>query len=455
MKVLKPNVAKTANVNITINPAGETFVLAITFAKNGSVIGETFEKEFVSSGSTQFVGVDVTTPLVEDDYHIFVDLFLKTSMGDIPVYQTIQQWVSWDVVKIYELADVYEAYNPKAYFDDAELENYAFEAGTQHKITVEFTNPYTSAHEFYIAGSVPSLGLDLFNGLRFFSVAAGARVTKDLEFIVGATPVVVGPVGAKIHCTTSGLTGPEFATSPVSVVENPTPQIGTIEVVPAVTSVKQGDPFNYDVKITNTTNRAWVYNFKVYLYDKDGGLIGGVVTGIGVNPYSTGVFNWTTSMVKDWGLPPVGTATIKTVFMGQTQTQCTFSITAGAVPAAKVAFVSKAWFRIPEQNNILMLRVDLKNNSGRTLTPWEFDGYIWATHRAEGWTFEAGLYPESGESNWAAGRTRSFLSEWWNMGFNPGTYDVIMGLKTYEPDSWVMNGMSYPISLGSYTHNIS
>ena len=304
------------------------------------------------------------------------------------------------------------------------------------------------AHEFYIADDA---GLNVFNTWGFFTVGAGQTVTKEMNLLMSTTPQLVGPVTFEIHCTTPGIDKVDVSAGSLEIIESTVEKAGTIQVVPVTTSVPQGAPFEYDVKITNPTSKVWSYWFEVYLYDKNGDVIGGVSTSISVNPNSTGIFEAVTSMIKDWGVPPAGTATIKTVFMGQTQTQGTFTISAATIPAAQVAYVSKTWFVDTAANNNLMLRINLKNNSGRTLTPWEFDSYLWSTHRVEGWVFESGLSPDGWDGEWPAGTTKPFLADWWNMGFNPGVYDVILGLKTYEPGTWTLNGMSYPVSLGSYT----
>lgn len=454
MKVLKPGVTKTASVNMTVNPVGETYVLALTFAKNGSIVSQSYEREFVGTGTPQYIGVDVVAPSIQDDYHLFVDIYLKRSMGDTPVYQQFGQWVSWDVIRVYELADVYEAYNPKAYFDDEELESYVFEAGTRHKITVEFTNPYDKSYWFYLNDYNKLPGLKLYQELQNFSVGAGARAKKNVEFVVGDSPMVVGPLDIKIHCLQSGLTGPVFATSPITIIENPTVIAGSIDVVPEVTSIGQGEYLKLKVRITNPTNKAWAYGYTMQLDDKDGNMISGFITNLSVPPFSTGESEtYGMSMLREWEKPPAGTATFKAKFLGQTHTLRSIAITTKTMPASKVAYVSKQWFRWVEQNNTLMLRVNLKNNTGKALDPWGFDNCIWATHRTEGWVFEAGLYPDGWYEDWPAGATKPFLSGWWDMGSNPGTYDVVMGLKSYDHDigAWCVSGMSYPVSLGSYT----
>ncbi len=409
----------------------------------GQVV-DSIERE-IDTGVTKLLSTDITMPEVSEPTELIFEVHAY-EISASPAYDL--GIVASTSVIVQELPSG-GAYNAEAYFDDVRLANYEFEAGSAHKITVKFTNPFDAPLEFYLAGQLGSM--DLFNQIGFFTVGAGQTVTKEANFLAGETLGSVGPVPISVHCTTSGVPGEDFETGSVEIIESSAVQDGTIEVVPLQTSVPQGASFEYDVKITNTTSKVWVYPFKVYLYDKNGEVISGVSTSIGVNPHSTGVFEWATSMIKDWGVPPAGTATIKTVFLGRTETQGTFTITAATVPAAKVAYVSKTWFRIPEQNNTLMMRVNLKNNSGRTLTPWDFDGYIWSTHRAEGYVFESGLSPDGWDGDWPAGTTKPFLSEWWNMGFNPGVYDVILGLKTYEEGTWTVNGMSYPVSLGSYT----
>jgi len=398
----------------------------------------------IDPGVTKLLGTDIVMPSVTEATEVKAEIHAYELSYSPPYDMGIIASASALVM----VPPSENEYNASAYFDGAPAASYQFYAGTIHKVTVKFTNPYNTAHEFYI---VDNAGLNVFNAWGFFTVGAGQTVVKEVDLLMSDIPQVVGPVTFEIHCTTSGIGKVDVPAGSLELIENPVEQAGTIQVVPKTTSVAQGAPFEYDVKITNTTSKVWAYWFKVYLYDKNGEIIGGVSTSIGVSPNSTEVFPWVTSILKDsaWEYPPVGTATIKTVFLGQTQIQGTFNIIAGSLPAAKVAYVSGTWFT--GDNNGLMLRVNLKNNSGRTLTPWEFDSYLWSTHRTEGWVFESGLSPDNWDGDWAAGATKPFLADWWNMGFNPGVYDVVLGVKTYEPDSWIVNGMSYPVSLGSYT----
>ena len=396
----------------------------------------------IDPGVTKLLGTEITMPQVTEATEVKAEIHAYELSYSPPYDMGIIASASALVM----VPPSGSEYNASAYFDGAPAASYQFYAGTIHKVTVKFTNPYGSAHEFYI---VDDAGLNVFNAWGFFTVGAGQTVIKEVDLLMSDIPQVVGPVTFEIHCTTSGIGKVSVPAGSLTIIENPVEQAGTIQVVPKTTSVAQGAPFEYDVKITNTTSKVWTYPFKVNLYDKNGEFIGGVVTSIAVNPNSTGVFTWVTSMIRDWGVPPAGTATIKTEFLGQTQTQGTFTITAATIPAAKVAYASKTWFT--GDNNGLMLRVNLKNNSGRTLTPGEFDSYLWSTHRTEGWVFESGLSPDNWDGDWAAGATKPFVADFWNMGFNPGVYDVILGLKTYEQGTWTLNGMSYPVSLGSYT----
>ncbi|MFA5401739.1 MAG: hypothetical protein WC359_14910 [Dehalococcoidia bacterium] len=434
----------THRLNVeAFNPTAYSWKYRFDIILEGQVVGS-IERE-IDTGVTKLLSTDIVMPEVSEP----TELTFQVHAYEISASPAYDLGIVASTSVIVQELPSGGAYNAEAYFDDVRLANYEFEAGTAHKITVKFTNPFDTPLEFYLVGQLG--GMNLFNQIGFFTVGAGQTVTKEANFLTGETLGLVGPVPISLHCTTKGIPGEDFETGSVQIIASTAVQDGTIEVVPVQTSVPQGASFEYDVRITNTTRKVWSYPFKVYLYDKNGEVIGGVSTSIGVGPYSTGVFEWATSMIKDWGVPPAGTATIKTVFLGRTETQGTFTITAATVPAAKVAYVSKTWFRIPEQNNTLMMRVNLKNNSGRTLTPWDFDGYIWSTHRAEGYVFESGLSPDGWDGDWPAGTTKPFLSEWWNMGFNPGVYDVILGLKTYEEGTWTLNGMSYPVSLGSYT----
>lgn len=363
MKYLKPGVAKTASVEMTVKPAGETYVLALTFAKNGSVISQPYEREFVGTGNPQLVGVEVTTPSVEDDYHTFVDLYLKTSLGDVPVYQTVQQWVSWDVLRICAVADSYAALDPEVYFDDGELPVHAFMQGTKHKLTVEFTNPTTQRLSFYVAG-YPQMQVgignqDPFNAWGFFYVNAGARIKKELNFYASEAIGTPGPLVLKI--SPMGQEGLEIIiveTTPVEIINNPTPLSGTIEFVPSKTSVKQGEAFDIDIKITNTSNRLGAFPLYVMMFDKDNKWIRGIISsGYGVGPgetitaytYIASVL-YTENGINPFGYPPIGNLYIRgkfsqkdTVWRGEK----TITVVSGTAPAATATVSGAAWY-MPE-----------------------------------------------------------------------------------------------------------
>ena len=327
------------------------------------------------------------------------------------------------------------AYNASAYFDGQNQASYVFEAGTTHKVTVKFTNPYDTMLEFYIAGRLGAF--DAFNTWGFFSLGPGQTVIKEADFLTSNTPAVVGPVTFPVHCTTSGITGVDIVTGSVEIIESQTLQDGTIEMIPVQTSVGQGRPFEFDVKITNPTNKVWTYSYTALLTDVNGQSIGGISTTMGVAPYSSETKRFRISVIYgNMIYPPVGAAYLKTNFMGSWQDHGTINITAASEPGVTALLESFQWTDMASY----MFKATIKNTASAEKY---FDVYAYLYNGAVLENLNILGSPTLG-----AGQSGSVENQL--LPYSGGLHEIKIKIVTYEPGSWVVNGLK-TFSAGTVT----
>ncbi len=401
-----------------LNPTAYSWKYRFDIILEGQVV-DSIERE-IDTGVTKLLSTDITMPEVSEPTELTFEVHAY-EISASPAYDL--GIVASTSVIVQELPSG-GAYNAEAYFDDVRLANYEFEAGSAHKITVKFTNPFDAPLEFYLAGRLGSM--DLFNQMGFFTVAAGQTVTKEANFLVGETLGLVGPVPISVHCTTSGVPGEDFETGSVEIIESSAVQDGTIEVVPVQTSVGQGRPLEFDVKITNSTSKRWTYNYTVSLADASGAGITGVTSSVGVAPYSSVTQRHRVSVLYNTMLyPPVGTAYFKAKFMGTWRNLGTINITSAGEPGVTASLSSYKWTDM----TYYMFQATIKNTASVQKT---YDVYAYIFDGSEFQTMNV-----LGTITLGAGQSGSVENSL--MPYYVGTFDVKVKIVTYEPDSWVVS----------------
>jgi hypothetical protein len=364
------------------NPTSRTWTYLLDIISGGVVIDSITST--LDADVTKLLGTDIKMPEVTAPTEVTFQVHVYEVSGsqeyDLGIVATGSVWVtnmpSGDV------------YNAEAYFDNGPQASYQFEAGTIHKVTVKFTNPYDKTHEFYIADDA---GLNVFNTWGFFSVGAGKTVVKEVDLIMSTTPQVLGPVTFSIHCTTKGLTGPDVPAGSVEIIESTEVQAGTIEMIPVQTSVGQGRPFEFDIRITNTTNRVWSYRINPQIYDSTGKYIAGLVTNMGVAPMSSNTERYTVSLITNvYEYPATGAAALKTNFMGAVQSHGTINITAANEPGVTATLRSTTFTYDPAWGNYVV-RAELKNNAA---TEQYYQVYVLFYYPEDGSLREVLLLPD-------------------------------------------------------------
>lgn len=382
----------------------------------------------IAAGATKLLSVDIQMPEVSVPTEVKFQVHAyETSKGyDLGI-------VAEETVVVQSAAPENE-YNASAYFDDNPQSFYAFEAGTEHKVTVIFTNPYDVPMEFYAANDV----FNVFNQWGFFNVGAGQTVTKEASFLVSDTPQVVGPVNFIISCTESGIPDVIAGAGYLKIIENPAVQDGTIEVIPVQTSVDQGRPLDFDVKITNTTSKRWTYPYTAAIYDANGVGITGVTSVAGVAPYSSVTIRHRVSVLYNTMLyPSVGTAYFKANFLNTWRTLgTTITITSASEPGVTASLSSYKWTDM----TYYMFQATIKNTAG---VEKYFDVYAYIYDGVDLQTYNI-----LGSLTLGAGQSGSVENQL--MPYMVGTYNVKIKIVTYEPDSWIVNELK-TFSAGTVT----
>ena len=352
---MRPAIEKTPKIKLTLSTGVKLNCLISLYFVNsiGQIVGNISTVEFVSSDTEQEITIPIMTPNIDATYAVYIDVYVE---GEL-----FKQYFGSQTIQISSSPTVPNALDAVAYFDDVASATYSFMQGTKHKLTVEFKNPYSIQLDFYVAGILQNqLGigsLNPFNAWGFIRVAAGATVKKELNFYAsetigttGAYNLEVTPVGG------SGITTEKASiqTGSVSIVNNPTPVSGTMELVPSKTSIKQGEVFGIDIKITNTSNRIGAFPVYVILYDKNNAFITGIAaSAMSVGPGETStVYTYNPCVLygesgaNPFGYPPTGNMYIKGKFGSRDTTwrsEKTVTIVTGTVPTATGTFGSAAW----------------------------------------------------------------------------------------------------------------
>lgn len=381
----------------------------------------------IAAGITKLLSVEVQMPEVSVPTEVKFQVHAyETSKGyDLGI-------VDEETVVVQSAASGND-YNASAYFDDNPQSSYAFEAGTEHKVTVIFTNPYDVPMEFYVANDV----FNVFNQWGFFNVGAGQTVTKEASFLVSDTPQVVGPVNFIISCTESGIPDVIAGAGYLEIIENAAVQDGTIDVIPVESSVGQGRALDFDVVITNTTNKRWTYKYTAYIQDAGGVRSGGVTSTAGVGPYDQVTIRHRVSVIhNDMTYPDVGTAQIKTKFMDQTQVHGAINITSASEPGVTASLSSYRWTDMTQY----MFQATIKNTAG---VEKYFDVYAYIYDGVDLQTYNI-----LGSLTLGAGQSGSVENQL--MPYYVGAFDVKVKIVTYEPDSWIVNELK-TFSAGTVT----
>ncbi len=368
----------------------------------------------IAAGVAKLLSAEVQMPEVSQPTEVIFQVHAyETSKGyDLGI-------VAEETVIVQSAAPENE-YNASAYFDDDPQSSYTFEAGTEHKVTVVFTNPYAIAVEFYVANEI----FNVFNQWGFFSVGAGQTVTKEMTLLVSDTPQVIGPVIFEIHATSSGIPVVEVSAGSLEIIESSTVQDGAISVIPAQSSVGQGRALDFDVVVTNTTNKRWTYGYTVYLQDSSGVRSGGVTSSVGVGPYDSVTIRHRISIIhNDMTYPAVGAAQIKTKFMGLTQTHGTINVTSASEPGVTALVTSYSW-------NQACLTAIIKNTAA-TEEYYDVYAYLYQSGGLADMIFLGSVTLGAGKSETLEGCFSPWL----------GTFQGYIKIVHYEPDSWVVNGL--------------
>jgi len=404
------------------NPTAYTWTYRLDIISGGAVIDSITST--LDADVTKLLGTNIKMPEVTAPTEVTFKVHAYEVSGskeyDLGIVATGSVWVM--------NIPSGDAYNAEAYFDSGPQASYQFEAGTIHKVTVKFTNPYDKTHEFYIADDA---GLNVFNAWGFFTVGAGQTVVKEVDLIMSTTPQVLGPVTFSIHCTTSGLTGTDVPAGSVEIIESTEEQAGTIEMIPVQTAVGQGRPFEFDIKVTNTTNRAWTYRINPSVYDSAGKYITGLVTSMGVAPMSSKTERFTVSLITNvYEYPATGAAALKTNFMGAVQSHGTINITAANEPGVTATLKSTTFTYDPSWG-YYVVRAELKNT---VATEQYYDVYVLFYDPNDGSLLEVLQLP-----GYTIPGNGTQAQEWTQ--YLSGSYRVKVKVVHYAPDSWIVDGL--------------
>ncbi|MDD5547024.1 MAG: hypothetical protein PHO67_07740 [Candidatus Omnitrophica bacterium] len=414
-----------------LNPTSRSWRYRIVITSGSNLIDDKVID--IDAGATKRLSTEVQMPEVTET----TTVNFKAHVYEVSSTPNYDMGVKADIDVIVMNIPVGSEYNAAAYFDDQQGDSYLFESGTEHKITVKFTNPYDTAHQFYISGLLGSFSA--IEEWGFFTVAAGQTITKEAIILMGDTPQVVGPVTFSIHCTTKGIPGVDVATGSLEIVESQTVQDGTIEMIPLQMSVGQGRALEFDVKITNPTNKKWSYQYTAWIQDANGKSVGGITSTLGVGPYSSETARYKVSVIYPSMIyPPVGIAYLKTSFMGAWQNHGTINVTSASEPGATATLTNYQWTDIERY----MFKATIKNTSSIQKRFYLY-GYIY-----DGTDLQT--YGILGTLDLAAGQSGAVENQL--MPYSVGSYNVKVKVITYEEGTWVVSELE---TFSAGTVNIS